>query len=83
MRTLEIQYQDNLPDAARQSTAEFERELKMALASKLFELGRLSSGQAAELAGVPRYAFLHELSRYNVNAINWDPSEFPQELENA
>ncbi len=83
MKTLEIQYQDNLPDAVRQSAAEFEKEMKMALASKLFEMGRLSSGQAAELAGVSRYMFLHELSRFHVNAIDWDPSEFLQEIENA
>ena len=83
MKTLEIQYQDSLPDAARQSTAEFERELKMALASKLFELGRLSSGQAAELAGVSRYAFLRELSHYRVHAIDWDAAEFSQEIEHA
>lgn len=83
MRTLEIQYPDSLPDAARQSAAEFERELKMALASKLFELGRISSGQGAELVGVARYTFLRDLVRYRVNAIDWDPAEFRQEVENA
>ena len=54
MKTLEIQYPENWPDVTQLSSAEFEQDLKMALASKLFELGRLSSGQAAELAGIPR-----------------------------
>ena len=44
----------------------FARELRMLAAIKLYELGRLSSGRAAELAGVPRVEFLMELGRYNV-----------------
>jgi predicted HTH domain antitoxin len=33
---------------------------------KLYELGRLSSGRAAELAGMSRVEFLLALSRYKV-----------------
>jgi predicted HTH domain antitoxin len=44
----------------------FARELRMLAAVKLYELGRLSSGRAAELAGVPRVEFLLELGRYKV-----------------
>ncbi len=35
-------------------------------AVKLYELGRLSSGRAAELAGMPRVEFLLALGRYKV-----------------
>ena len=83
MKTLEIQYREDLPDLTQQSPGEFEQNLRMALACKLFELGQLSSGHAAELAGVSRYEFLHSLSRYRVNALNWDPTDFEQELKNA
>ena len=83
MKTLEIRYPDELPDASRQSVDEFELDLKLALGAKLFELGRLTSGQAAALAGVSRYEFLHALSRFNVKAIDWDPCEMDQELKNA
>ena len=83
MKTLEIHYRDDLPDATRQSVGEFEQELKLALACKLFELGRLSSGHAAEMADVSRYEFLHALSRFKVNAIDWDPEELEQEIKNA
>lgn len=83
MKILEIPYADSLPDAARMSVSEFERELKLALAAKLFELGRLPSGQAAELAGVGRVEFLKGLSRYQVRAIDWDIEEFSQEMSNA
>lgn len=44
----------------------FARELRMLVAVKLYELGRLSSGRAAELAGVPRVEFLLALERYQV-----------------
>lgn len=83
MKVLEIPYSEHLPDVAQLSGGEFEHALKMALASKLFELGRLSSGQAAELAGVTRVAFLRELSQYRVNAVDWNSEEFYQEIDNA
>jgi len=44
----------------------FARELRVLAAVKLYELGRLSSGRAAELAGMPRVEFLLELRRYDV-----------------
>jgi len=44
----------------------FSHELRMLAAVKLYELGRLSSGRAAELAGVPRAEFLLNLERYKV-----------------
>jgi len=43
----------------------------------------LSSGQAAELAGIPRVAFLKDLSRFQVNALSWNSDEIEQEVENA
>lgn len=44
----------------------FARELGMLAAVKLYELGRLSSGKAAELAGMTRVEFLLALDRYKV-----------------
>lgn len=44
----------------------FARELRMLAAVKLYELGRLSSGRAAELAGMTRLEFLLNLERYRV-----------------
>jgi predicted HTH domain antitoxin len=44
----------------------FAREIILLAAVKLYELGRLSSGRAAELAGIPRVEFLMNLERYKV-----------------
>ena len=60
----------NVPDkvllATKSDEATFAREVAMLAAIKLYELGRLSSGRAAELAGMPRVEFLLALQRYKV-----------------
>jgi predicted HTH domain antitoxin len=53
-----------LAEKADEST--FADELRMLAAVKLYELGRLSSGRAAELAGMLRIEFLLNLKRYKV-----------------
>jgi predicted HTH domain antitoxin len=52
--------------AERKVEVSFAREMRVLAAVKLYELGRLSSGRAAELAGMPRVEFLLELGRYKV-----------------
>ncbi|PUU86551.1 MAG: hypothetical protein CI947_2455 [Halanaerobium sp.] len=80
---IEIEYPDNLPDLLQKSPEEFEREAKMAMAIKLFELKRISSGIAAEMVGMERVSFLLELRKYGVEMINMEPEELPSDLENA
>lgn len=58
-------------------------ELRLAAAVKLFELGRLSSGAAAALAGIPRATFLSKLADYGVDTFSQTTSELNEELRNA
>jgi predicted HTH domain antitoxin len=57
--------------------------VRMAAAAKLFELGKLSSGAAAELAGIPRVAFLAKLADYGVDALDLTEEEFAKETRLA
>lgn len=57
----------------------FARELRMLAAVKLYELGRLSSGRAAELAGMPRVEFLLALERYQVFPLTAELTDLERE----
>jgi predicted HTH domain antitoxin len=52
--------------AEKTDETNFAQELKILAAVKLYELGRLSSGCAAELAGLPRVEFLLLLNKYKI-----------------
>jgi predicted HTH domain antitoxin len=78
-----IEYPALLPDALQQTRTDFEQEAKMAMAVKLFEMKRLSSGMAAKLAGMDRVPFLLSLHRYGVAMIDLDEEELLSDLENA
>jgi predicted HTH domain antitoxin len=69
--------------ALRETPERFGAEARMALASKLFEMKRLTSGQAATLAGVDRVRFLLDLHKYGVPALDATEEEFKAEVENA
>ncbi len=52
-------------------------------AVKMFELGRLSSGAAAKLAGVPRTVLLSNLADYGVPSFSMNAAEVEEDLECA
>ena len=54
-------------------------EVRLAAAVKLYELGRLSSGAAASLAGVPRTVFLSKLAEYGVDTFRLTEDELKRE----
>lgn len=56
-----------------------EKETKRFLAAKMYESGKLSLGQAAELAGLSKVAFSEILADYDVSLINYPPSDIPKE----
>ena len=66
------------------STVELdENELLLMLASKLYEKGKLSLGQAAELAGFSKRAFAEILGRNGVSIFNYPADSLDRDVENA
>jgi predicted HTH domain antitoxin len=80
---LVVEVPGNLPDAAQCTPQQFMHEAKLAMAMKLFEMKRLSSGMAAMLIGMSRIEFLGELHRYGVPMIDLDQNELAQDISNA
>ena len=75
MRTLKI----NIPESVDLD----DREAKMALASKLYERGKLTLAQAAELAGYSKETFMELLADYGVPLINYPSDELNEDISNA
>jgi predicted HTH domain antitoxin len=69
--------------ALKLDAASAAKELRLAAAVKLFELGRLSSGAAATLAGMPRVAFLAKLGELGAVAFRQSEDELNEDLRRA
>ncbi|MCS4138426.1 putative HTH domain antitoxin [Salinibacter ruber] len=82
-RELRIPYPEELPEAMDQTPDEFEREMRFLVAAKLYELGRITSGRAADMAGMQRVGFLNELGAHRISVWNYDADELEQEIEAA
>ncbi len=78
-RQIVVEVPEKVLLAEKTDEASFARELPILAAVKLYELGRLSSGRAAELAGMSRVEFLLALGRYKVFAFEAEL----RELESA
>ncbi|MGC2237824.1 MAG: UPF0175 family protein [Pyrinomonadaceae bacterium] len=81
--TLTIEYADDLLFTLGVSDKEFTEEAKLLLAAKLYEMGRISSGQAARLAGKSRVEFLFSLSRLGIPMSNLREEDLKDELNFA
>ena len=74
---------DNASFALKVKPDEVGRELLLAAAVKLYEIGRLSSGAAAELAGISKPLFLQRLDEFGVSAFRMKEEELHHDLGNA
>lgn len=82
LATLDIDFPATLLLHAKDAAALTERS-RFLLALKFFELGELSSGQAAEMCGMGRVRFLAEAARCGVPATELDGAELRQEFGDA
>ncbi len=63
--------------------SDLDKELRMASALKLFELGRISSGLAARLAGISRVEFLLTCGQYGVSVFQQTETELQDDVDAA
>jgi predicted HTH domain antitoxin len=57
--------------------------IRFAASVKLYEMGELSSGAAAQLAGVPKPYFLSHLTDYGVNTFDLSGEELIHDFKSA
>ena len=78
---LTIRYPSGFQHAVHMTKDELEYNIRLMAALKMFELGKISSGKAAELAGISRFEFLETCSRYRVSVFNYPPEDIEEELK--
>lgn len=75
MRTIQL----NIPDSLDLKDSEF----SMIIAAKLYEDAKLSAGQAAEIVGLSKRAFIEILGKYGVSVISTSVSDLHSDISNA
>lgn len=75
MQTLTLYLPDSLDLDAKEAT--------MLLATRLYEQGKLSLGQAAEMAGLSKRTFIELLGSYGVSVFNYPASDLARDIANA
>jgi len=67
----------------KETPEHFAKEAIKLLAVKLYEMGKLSSGRASELAGISRVTFLQSLERYDAPIFDLSKEELKRDYQNA
>ncbi len=69
----------NIPESVELN----DMEAKMLLASRLYEKGKLTLGQATEMVGLSKKAFMELLADYDVSVINHPSTDLEDDIRNA
>lgn len=69
----------NIPDSVELN----DRDAKMLLASRLYEKGKLTLGQAADLVGLSKSTFMELLGDYDVPILNHEIADLEKDIDNA
>ena len=83
MPIINIPCPDSVLISLKETPEQFAKEANRLLAVKLYEMGKLSSGRAAELAGISRVTFLQSLERYDAPIFDLSKEELERDYHNA
>ena len=78
---LKIKYPSGFEHAVHMTKDEIEHHIRLMAALKMFELGKISSGKASELAGMSRAEFFEACGRYRVSIFNYPDEEAGKEIK--
>ena len=82
MSEITIKYPPDFEHAVHLTREELEDYIRLMAALKMFELGKISSGKAAEFAGMPRVEFFEACKKYKVSIFNYQEDDIKTEIEN-
>ena len=72
---------ENFERTIEMTRGELDHHLRLMAALKMFELGQISTGKAAELIGISRVDFLQTCGRYRVSVFNYPADEIEAEIQ--
>lgn len=80
MSTVSIEVPEQVEQALNRTSEELGRDVRLYAALMLFQLGKLSSGMAAQMAGITRVEFLNLCGEYGISVFQYTPEELAAEL---
>jgi predicted HTH domain antitoxin len=83
MTSVSVELPESVFSALRRAPEEFVKEMRLAAAVKWCELGLLSQGKAAEVAGLTRAEFINALARFQVSPFQYTADELMEEVARA
>ena len=83
MSNVSLEIPEEILISLKETPETLSREIQILAAVKLFELAKLSSGRAAQLAGMSRVEFLMALGRYQVSPFSLTSEQLEQDVNNA
>ena len=80
MNTITVELPEQVQQALNRTPGEMGRDVRLYAALMLYQLGKLSSGMAAQMAGISRVEFLNLCGEYGISVFQYTPEELAAEL---